>query len=214
MHFNLLQIVDKTTSDIKITFLLFSFITAQISALATLSLFERFPPMKKNISGQLNHPQTKQNLFVMKSFLNLPNLHLGVYKNYQNSHPLIFSGTYVCTGWEQICPPGPNLGANRVRYCKSGKGRLKNSHHFRFLHPSWISQNSKYVVFKRLMANGLQIDISSEVIESMIDANLFRMCPLRFQITQKIAQWTFKYLLSLNLKSSLAICQTHQKLDL
>ena len=63
------------------------------------------------------------------------------------------------------------------------------------------------------MANGLQIDISSEVIESMIDANLFRMCPLRFQITQKIAQWTFKYLLSLNLKSSLAICQTHQKLD-
>ena len=38
------------------------------------------------------------------------------------------------------------------------------------------------------MANGLQIDISSEVIESMIDANLFRMCPLRFQITQKIAQ--------------------------
>ena len=46
------------------------------------------------------------------------------------------------------------------------------------------------------MANGLQIDISSEVIESMIDENLFRMYPLRFQITQKIAQWTFKYLLS------------------
>ena len=47
MHFNLLQIVDKTTSDINITFLLFSFITAQISALATLSLFVRFPAMKK-----------------------------------------------------------------------------------------------------------------------------------------------------------------------
>ena len=107
MHFNLLQIVDKTTSDINITFLLFSFLTAQISALATLSLFVRFPPMKKNISGQLNHPQTKQNSFVMKSFFNLPNLHLGVYKNYQNSHPLIFSGTYVCTRWEQIYPPRP-----------------------------------------------------------------------------------------------------------
>ena len=36
---------------------------------------------------------------------NVPNIVLGIYKNYQNYHPLIFSGANACTGWEQICPP-------------------------------------------------------------------------------------------------------------
>ena len=69
MHFNLLQIVDKTTSDINITFLLFSFITAQVSALAILALFVRFPAMKKKYLANLIIPKQNRTCLSWKVFL-------------------------------------------------------------------------------------------------------------------------------------------------
>ena len=43
---------------------------------------------------------------------NIPNIHLGIYKNCQNFHPLIFYGYSRLRRMEQICPP--LSGSNRV----------------------------------------------------------------------------------------------------